>query len=316
MSFISEMSRSVDSDGIFCSVAVIIPCYRDSNTLARALDSVRAQTCRVDEVIVVNDDSPETAAIEQVLMNYPEVIYKKNPCNMGLAATRNVGVDLSTSKIVSFLDADDQLHPQKIEFQLAVCSGEVAVTCGVRRVSTACQFSMDGRFGRRDRKTRSIKNSRFVFRNSLTGAAMMIRRDIFLRLGGYDSSLRSCEDFDLWLRLISSGIEVISIDCPLYVYHYNPDGLSNNFRNISRWEIVVLNKHLKGGFWTSITFCVWLGKHIVRAKLTRDNILLDTTFANATYFVRPPWFAGLFIWFGKRLPLALVSLVSSGRNGA
>lgn len=302
--------------GALNSVAVIIPCYRDANTLARALDSVRAQTHGVNEVIVVNDASPETAAIEQVLTNYPEVIYKKNQTNIGLAATRNVGVDLSTSDIVSFLDADDQLHPQKIELQLALCAGEVAVTCGVRRVSTACECAMISRFKGGDIETKTVKKARFLFRNSLTGAALMIRRDIFLRMGGYDSSLRSCEDFDLWLRLISSRIKVISIDCPLYFYYYNPHGLSNNFRNISRWELIVLNKHLTAGFWTSIVLCVWLGKHVVRARWTRDNVLLDETFENANCFVHPQWLAKLFVWFAKRLPMTFVSLVSRGRNGA
>ena len=56
-------------------VSVVIPCYKDAGTLARALDSVLGQSRPVDEIIVVNDASPESREIEAVMGGYPQVRY-------------------------------------------------------------------------------------------------------------------------------------------------------------------------------------------------------------------------------------------------
>jgi len=93
------------------SVCVIIPCYKDSSTLDRAIRSVYAQTRKVNEIIVVNDFSPETQEIEEILIRHPEIKYIKNIKNYGLAKTRNIGVKNSKSEIITFLDADDEIHP-------------------------------------------------------------------------------------------------------------------------------------------------------------------------------------------------------------
>ena len=59
-------------------VSVVIPCYRDAKTISHAIDSILLQTYRNIEIIIVNDASPETDAIEQVLECYPSIIYIKN----------------------------------------------------------------------------------------------------------------------------------------------------------------------------------------------------------------------------------------------
>ena len=63
-------------------VSVVIPCYKDSSTLARAIDSVIKQTYKNIEIIIINDCSPETAEIELVLNQYHNVNYFKNPANI------------------------------------------------------------------------------------------------------------------------------------------------------------------------------------------------------------------------------------------
>lgn len=92
------------------------------------------QSRPADEIIVVNDASPETKEIESVLAAYPQVKYIVNATNLGLAATRNVGVRVTSADIVSFLDADDRLHPQKIELQLSLFRPESAVSSGISRI--------------------------------------------------------------------------------------------------------------------------------------------------------------------------------------
>ena len=80
-------------------VSVIIPCYKDSQTLVRAIESVLKQTYQKIEIIVVNDCSPETELIERCLSAYPQVRYLCNSVNVGLAATRNNGLAMANGEI-------------------------------------------------------------------------------------------------------------------------------------------------------------------------------------------------------------------------
>ena len=85
-------------------VSVVIPCYRDAATLGRALASLQSQTKRADEVIVVDDCSPEGELIRQVIAGFPGTIYLRNAENLGLAGTRNRGLQEATGDVVAFLD--------------------------------------------------------------------------------------------------------------------------------------------------------------------------------------------------------------------
>ena len=116
-------------------VSVVIPTYNRFNYLLNAIDSVKNQTYDDIEIIVVNDFSPETEEIEEILIRHPEIKYIKNIKNYGLAKTRNIGVKNSKSEIITFLDADDEIHPQKIEFQLSIYKDNVAISCSVDRVN-------------------------------------------------------------------------------------------------------------------------------------------------------------------------------------
>lgn len=275
-------------------VSVIIPCYKDSLTLGRALDSVLAQTLRVFEVIVVNDCSPETPAIEAVLNAYPKVIYVKNSRNLGLAATRNAGVRSAAGEIVTFLDADDELHPQKIEAQLSLYRPGLAISCRVGRIGDVVGIADAIRYPKEVPYSTFTRSESIIRRNCLTGASLMISRELFLALGGYDEALRSCEDFDLWLRILDADITVLDIEFPLYLYRINEMGLSRNHLNISIWELEVVKKYFSrhrpaklSPMHEAATLAFWLIKHLIRYEHCRDKRLLASTLRNLDLL--SPW---------------------------
>lgn len=246
-----------------------------------------AQSRRPDEIIVVNDASPETAEIEAVLIAYPQVDYVVNSQNLGLAATRNAGVQAASSEIVSFLDADDELHPQKLEMQLSLYRPARTISCCVARIGDERGTDSVVTYSREPKYSVFTDSSVLVRKNILTGASMMLSRELFLSLGGYDESLRSCEDFDFWLRVLDTGIPAYNINLPLYLYRVNENGLSRNMLNISYWELEVVKKyygrqHLVGArpSGEAITLGIWLFKHFVRYEYCRDQRLLQMTYRN------------------------------------
>jgi glycosyltransferase involved in cell wall biosynthesis len=241
----------------------------------------------VDEVIVVNDASPETKAIIAVLEEYPSVKYICNRKNLGLAATRNVGVRAASGNIVCFLDADDELHPQKIELQWSFYHPRRAISCNVMRIGDERGTDRVEQYYGHVRYTEHRDSSKLVRRNRLTGASLMISRELFLSNGGYDETLRSCEDFDFWLRLLDARTPVFNIELPLYLYRINEQSLSRNLVNISYWELEVVKKYFArrhhGGarpITEVSTLVFWIFKHLVRCAQCKDPGLLYTTNEN------------------------------------
>jgi glycosyltransferase involved in cell wall biosynthesis len=263
-------------------VSVIIPCYKDAGTLGRAINSVIAQTYPLIEIIVVNDCSPESDSIEALLLDYPQVCYVRNLINVGLAETRNNGLQFASGEIVAFLDADDEYHYKKIEVQVEALEPNMVVSCNV------INKLPDGAERTKIKSTFIVEHaSQILFRNVLVGACLLAPRDLLMKLGGYNSSLRSCEDFDLWLRFLTEGVKIKFLGAPLYIYYFNPKGLSKNFKNISKWEIEVIKIHADrmGCQWQTKPYyaCLilfWLIRHLMRAELSRDNDLRNQTKKN------------------------------------
>lgn len=113
------------------SVSVVVPAYNAAETIARALDSVYAQTYPgVAEVIVVDDGSTDgTAGV--VRERFPDAHYVRQP-NAGAFPAKNRGVEAARAEYVAFLDADDEWLPAKLERQMQVCVRAPAaglVTC-------------------------------------------------------------------------------------------------------------------------------------------------------------------------------------------
>jgi glycosyltransferase involved in cell wall biosynthesis len=223
-------------------VSVVITCYKDGNTIERAIISVLNQRYSPIEIVVVNDFSPETDLIDSIMGKYPEVIYVKNDRNRGLAASRNIGIALASGEYIAFLDADDEYNVDKIRSQMSIVESDCAVTCNFEAVPN------------RENKNSILKSDQdyivftspkqIHYRNTLNGAGLLINKKLLVSVGCFDETLRSCEDFDLWLRVLSKNIRVKKLIRPLYFYYSNPDGLTNNFPNISKWEVVVIKKYM------------------------------------------------------------------------
>lgn len=226
-------------------VSVIIPFYKNALTIERALHSILNQSSPVSEIVIVNDDSPDREALIEVLKRFPEVKLVNNTTNKGLAYSRNNGVLNSTGDVLCFLDADDEVHPQKIEIQLKLLTSKNAITCNNKVISNSSETYLNRLYTPDSFRYRIFKTPYLVaYRNNLTGAGMMISRDLFEAIGGYDEDLRSAEDYDLWLRLLEVNIQVVLIQLPLYMWYFNPHGLSKNYYSMSVQEFSAVQKHL------------------------------------------------------------------------
>ena len=224
-------------------VSIIIPTYNRRDLVREALASVQAQTYQDCELIVVDDGSTDGTA--EVVQEFPGVHYVSQS-NRGVAAARNRGVALSCGELVAFLDSDDLWQPGKLDAQVAFFA-----TCPDAQICQTEEIWL--RNGVRvnphnkHRKTGGDIFARSLERCLVSPSAVMVRRELFKRIGGFDERLPACEDYDLWLR-IAVTTPIFLIETPLVMKRGgHADQLSRRFWGMDRFRVVALCKLLQSG---------------------------------------------------------------------
>jgi len=199
-------------------VSVIIPTYNRANTIIRAIESVLEQTYANIEIIIIDDASGDnTGGIVRGMVN-SRIKYIRHETNKGGGAARNTGIDESKGEYVAFLDSDDTWLPEKIEKQVKL----------FERADPRVGVIYTG-FYRTDEDDRITKQvspskkgnlySRLLEGNFIgTTSVIMAKRECLKQIGGFNASLPSCQDWDLYIRLSK-----------VCLYDYIPDPLVRFF---------------------------------------------------------------------------------------
>jgi GT2 family glycosyltransferase len=209
-------------------VSVIIPAYNAAPYIAEALESVRAQTVDDWEVVVCDDgSSDDTAALAAVFGERVRVV--ESPRNEGLACARNRAIGAARGELLALLDADDIWLPRYLERQLARLDedrepGTVGiVSCNAYLHEAGGQ--LPGTYADRFGSAEGVTVERLLDISPIFISALLPRAPLE-QVGLFDPSLRSCEDLDLWIRLLEAGYRAISTPEPLVVYRLRPGQLS------------------------------------------------------------------------------------------
>lgn len=225
-------------------ISVIITAYNGVATLARAIDSVLAQSYRADEIIVVDDGS--TDATSEVAKIYDEVSLLRQK-RMGLSAARNNGVMMAANEWIAFLNADDTWHPQKLDEQAAYHrknrSCKASITDAKRMTGGGEEALSD-----KSRTTGAVSFETCVTECSVTLSSLLVQKKLLERLEGFDESMELCEEYDLLLRLLLDE-KVARID-RILVYSSGDldDTRSAVHSDRERFRIKALEKHLDTPF--------------------------------------------------------------------
>jgi glycosyltransferase involved in cell wall biosynthesis len=223
-------------------VSVIIPAFNRGWCLREAVDSVLAQEFTDFELIVVDDGSTDgTAGLLEVCRSEVRLLRQ---ANRGVSAARNRGIAAARGQLIAFLDSDDLWLPRKLSTQVEF----FRVHPDALIVQTEEKWVRKGR--RVNPGKRHRKRSGMIFEASLdlclvSPSAVMVRRELFDRVGLFDEGLPACEDYDLWLR-VSCCIPIHLIDIPLIVKRGgHADQLSRAW-GLDRYRIVSIRKLLQG----------------------------------------------------------------------
>ena len=260
-------------------VDVIIPAYNASAYIRETLASVAIQGLVLAKIIIVNDGSNDNTSevVTQFVTEHPSLqIQIINQANAGLSAARNAGIRASTAPFIALLDADDVWVADKLNKQLTVFNQSSndrlgLVYCGyslINQNSTPLPSSI----GVIKPKLRGEASKKLLTGNFISGSgsAVLIKSEVFQKVGLFDESLRAGEDWDMWLRITQQfHVDFCHEDLVLIRLHEN--NMQKDSLRMLTAELMILNKFYKSN--RNNLFLLWKIRTILfNRQLTAASI--------------------------------------------
>ncbi|WP_138004370.1 glycosyltransferase family 2 protein [Halalkalirubrum salinum] len=228
------------------TVAAVIATMNRPGYVREAIESACEQTYGHIEIVVVDgsDDQRTATVVSELRSTYPErrIVYRHNDEPKGLPAARNQAIAETDAAYIAFLDDDDRWHPQKTKKQLSRFESSDG---SVGLVYTGA-YHIDER-GTRLRTIRPCSDELTILELSVenvigTPSSVMVTREAFDWVGGFDESMRYCEDWDFYLR-VASAYDIACIAEPLIDRRYHDESMIADLDSLFRYRKQLLAKH-------------------------------------------------------------------------
>lgn len=211
-------------------VSVIIPVYNGEKFLSEAIESVMAQTYPDWEIIAV--DGGSTDKTPGILKKYKQQLHSKmlvisQKSNVSVA--RNIGINASRGEYIAFLDHDDLWLPEKLERQVELLDSNKEV---MLVYSDSYIIDSNGNLKKETmfQKVRPYRGKVFnelFYVDFIPTLTVVVRKEVFGKVGMFNPEYRQCEDYDLWLR-IAERYPIDYLEQPLAKYRIHEGGASRN----------------------------------------------------------------------------------------
>lgn len=210
-------------------ISICIPAYNSEKFILETLNSIKNQTHKNWEIIVVEDASNDNTKniVETFEKNcFQKVTYFRNEKNVGASAIRNVAAGLSIGDWLAFLDSDDLWENNHLQTLIETY-----------RKSTNCDF-IHGLAHIFDSDTGNIINSQYLTQKTIERfpvslfdrsyfiqtSSIMISRKLFNKTGGFNTTLRYCDDLEMWFKSAKLGFKFVTTGMYTTKYRKVVDG--------------------------------------------------------------------------------------------
>ena len=227
-------------------ISVIITTYkREMPILERAINTVYAQTLQDIELIVVNDYPEYDSQIREFLKEYADIIYISHNERQGACKSRNDGLLASSGEFIAFLDDDDEWKSNKLETQLKCIgmSDSDFIYCNGIIQNDKNGMTTEMNFIHDCLDKNYIKE--LLKGNYMGGCSFpLIKRSVLIALEGFDTSMPSSQDYELWIR-IAKDYKIAYINEPLVIYHVGNEAITSNPKKRIEGFCKLYQKHRK-----------------------------------------------------------------------
>jgi len=264
-----------------------MPVYNTESYVAEAIESILQQTFRDFEFIIVDDGSTDNTPtiMESYACSDERIHVIHNPVNRGPAACRNAGIAYAQGEYIALMDADDSSQPQRLATQAAYLDDHTdidVVGCSVLKIDQTGKPLGVWKLPGRDRVIRW----HILFRSSriFCNPTLMIRRDVFDRVGYFNESIYSHDDLELWTRFFDQqDLLLTNLSQILLHYRVHQKSITRSVSDEQNTSGRVLRTKLISGFLGEP-----VNQHVVTAyetptALTRLEILKVITTWFSTY---------------------------------
>lgn len=229
-----------------------MPAYEAQATIKDSINSIINQTYKNWELLIVDDFSSDNTEIicTKFCTNDSRIKFIKLEENSGgPARPRNIGIKSAKGNIISFCDSDDIWNFEKLEMQIKAYETrkiENTLICS-KRIKF---YDLDSfEFPEiKNQGMREIKSSEVLRSNGIMLSSVMVAKTTLVECNYFDEdkNLIAVEDYDMWLKIIQSGKEVIFLKDPLIGYRVSDSSLSaNKFKRLEKFKCVYRNYYLR-----------------------------------------------------------------------
>lgn len=248
------MMRKDRTKSVRPKVSIIMPAYNAERFIESAICSVQRQTLSDWELIVLDDGSKDSTCsiVERLAEEDQRIVFVRNEANMGVAKTRNRGLDRCNGEYVALLDSDDVWHPEKLEEQLAALKRNNADMA-------YCSYAIVNATGEKVKRDyivpEIIKLSDLIKENVIGCSTILMTRRIASEYR-FETDFYH-EDYVLWLQLLQDGYKAVGCTRVLVDWRYIENSRSFDKRKSAgnRWKIY--RGYLQLSLWKSALAFIW-----------------------------------------------------------
>ena len=197
-------------------ISVVMPVYNARPFLGESIRSILEQTFSDFEFVILDDASTDGSIelLREWSLRDKRIHLHESKKRLGLSGSSNAVVSKARASIVARMDADDIAHPDRLRRQWNIMEGRPDVAV----IGVLCNgIDTSGREVRPRDRWRLVRRSLYV---PFPHGSAMFRREVFDQVGGYDETVNSGEDQDLFSRMAARG-RVLTLPDVLYSYRYH-----------------------------------------------------------------------------------------------
>ena len=196
-------------------ISVIIPTYNRSEELLRAIESVRSQTYKNIEIIIVDDGSTDSTEKTVKEINDSRIVYIRHKCNKGACAARNTGIIRARGEYIAFQDSDDRWHETKLEKEIEALQRNDAdiVFCRMKMIS-----------GTKALNIVPLNISEGFIRKGYNicgiGTQTLLGKSEVFKTNKFDRKMPRFQELDLLIRILNADYKVYCCEEVLVDYYF------------------------------------------------------------------------------------------------
>jgi glycosyltransferase involved in cell wall biosynthesis len=223
--------------------SVVMAVYQKDHSvwLNQAIQSLLRQTLLPNDIVIVID-GPVTPRLNATLRNYKNnksISIIRLSKNQGLGNALNVGIKHAKNELIARMDADDIAVPNRFELQIAEFKKNPALDILGGHIAEFTDTPDEISAYRKVPVTHDDIKKFSRRRSPFNHPTVMYKKSVIQKLGGYDASAIRIEDYDLWLRALTSGVQCANLDLVLLNYRSTQDAMKR------RKTFTSLRNHIK-----------------------------------------------------------------------